>query len=213
MMINLRTLSFFASRASEILASRQFVLLFGSVLAVLFTLTYSSLDAAPQSQFFTISTLGSEFVASYYPNDNLVLSQGDSLKWNVQVYNHMGNVEYVSVRVKLLGPSQYGPDDNLHVPSTTVPLYEERHMVANNSTWTMPLDLAITGFDQASSTITSASINGKKVENLNISSNGGIRVIVELWRYDIEFQNFVFTWPAGADKIGSAWNQIWIETK
>lgn len=212
-MNNFRTLSLFASRTSKILTSRHFILLFGSVLAVLFTLTYSSLDAAPQSQFFTISTLGSESAASYYPNDNVVLSQGDSVKWNVQVYNHMGGAEYVSVRVKLLAPSQYGPDDNLHLPSPTVTLYEERHMVANNSTWTMPLDLAITGFDQASSTITSASMNGKKVENLNISSNGGIRVIIELWRYDAEFQNFVFTWPSGADKIGSTWNQIWIETR
>ncbi|MGI0023969.1 MAG: hypothetical protein ACREA4_02355, partial [Nitrososphaera sp.] len=134
----------FSTRARKMLTSGLFLLVFGSCFSILLTLAYASLGAIPQDNFLTLSTLGSDMsAANYYPGEGSFVTKGDTLNWNSRVYNHMGEPEYVAIRLKLLNDAQFGPDDKLRLPSPSDPIYEERHMVADEATLTMPIAIMI----------------------------------------------------------------------
>jgi hypothetical protein len=152
----------------------------------------------------------------YYPSaEGLFVSEGQALNWSVRVYNHMGEPEYVAVRIKLLNATQVVPDDVSLSPSPIAHLYEETQLVADGSTWTMPLNITMKDFDISAgdSIIRTISINGKDVHlNATNTKETTFRFIIELWRYDQEFENFLFTWPSRSE-ISTAWNQILIKVR
>ena len=147
---------------------------------------------------------------NYYPRGDSTINVGETVSWNVNVNNMMGGSEYVSVRLRL-DPTKTGSNDNVPSPYLEGHITEIEHVLMNNSTWTMPLDWTITSIDREENNvrIRSLNANGIDVNNLNVSSSSGsFRMVLELWRYDIESKNFVFYWSAAGDNR-SAWNHIW----
>ena len=181
------------------------------------TLAYASLGSTPQEQFITLSTSGSDMTTrTIYPSSNSFVSEGDTLDWNVQLYNHMGQTEFVAVRVKVLNATQFGPDEVRHLPSPVNHIYEERMVLGNNATMTLPLHITMVDVERASgdSAIRSLVINGQAIDKLDVSNDNsnGFRFIIELWRYDVKFENFVYSWPSGTESE-STWNQIRIQVR
>ncbi|HKU49628.1 MAG TPA: hypothetical protein VJP79_06735, partial [Nitrososphaera sp.] len=153
---------------------------------------------------------------SIYPSSNSFVSEGDTLDWNVQLYNHMGEAEYIEARVKLLNATQYGPDEENHLPSPTGHIYKESMILADNATATLPLNIMLKDIEQegGDSKINSIVINGMEFNSLEVSNDESksFRFVIELWRYDTRYENFVYTWPSGPESE-SAWNQIRIQVK
>jgi hypothetical protein len=58
-------------------------------------------------------------------------------------------------------------------------------------------------------------INNHPVEGLNVTSLQGkeFRMIIELWKYDMEDKAFVFQGFPENDNNRGAWNQIWFNLK
>jgi hypothetical protein len=205
------------ARARRMLTSGIFLLVFGSVFSITLTLAYASLGSTPQEQFITLSTVGSDMTTrTIYPSSNSFVSEGDTLDWNVQLYNRMGQTEFLSLRVKVLNATQFGPDEMRHIPSPTNHVYEERIVLGNNSTMTLPLKITMADVERASgdSAIMSLVINGQTIDRLDISNDNSnsFRFIIELWRYDVKFENFVYSWPSGTESE-STWNQIRIQVR
>lgn len=199
------------------LTSGLFLLVFGSCFSIMLTLAYASLGDTPQEQFITLSTSGSDMTTrTIYPSSNSFVGEGDTLDWNVQLYNHMGQTEFVAVRVKVLNATQFGPDEVRHLPSPLNHIYEERMVLGNNATITLPLHITMADVEQASgdSAIKSLVINGQAIDKLDVSNDNsnGFRFIIELWRYDVKFENFVYSWPSGTESE-STWNQIRIQVR
>jgi hypothetical protein len=199
------------------LTSGLFLLVFGSCFSIMLTLAYASLGNTPQEQFITLSTSGSDMTTrTIYPSSNSFVGEGDALDWNVQLYNHMGQTEFVAVRVKVLNATQFGPDEVRHLPSPVNHIYEERMVLGNNATMTLPLHITMADIERASgdSAIRSLVINGQTIDKLDISNDNsnGFRFIIELWRYDVKFENFVYSWPSGTESE-STWNQIRIQVR
>jgi hypothetical protein len=144
------------------------------------------------------------------------VSRNATLNWNVNVYNHMGETEYLAIRIKLLNATQFGPDLERHLPSPVNPIYEERLILGDNATTTIPVTISLRDavLAGADSTINSVVVNGKQIDRLNVQNENSntFRFVIELWRYDVKFENFVFTWPSGPESE-SAWNQIRIQVK
>jgi hypothetical protein len=199
------------------LTSGLFLLVFGSCFSIMLTLAYASLGNTPQEQFITLSTSGSDMTTrTIYPSSNSFVGEGYALDWNVQLYNHMGQTEFVAVRVKVLNATQFGPDEVRHLPSPVNHIYEERMVLGNNATMTLPLHITMADVERASgdSAIRSLVINGQTIDKLDISNDNsnGFRFIIELWRYDVKFENFVYSWPSGTESE-STWNQIRIQVR
>ncbi len=188
-----------------------------STFAIFLTLAYANLEDAPRDRFLTLSTLDrNNAAAQYYPREGGFVMANETLDWNVQVYNHMGGSEYVAFRIKLLNATQTGPDDRLHMASPVNSLYEARHLVPDDSTWTMPVSITIKELQiqGGNATLDAIVINGEEITDLKISNENerDFRFVVELWRHDVDSGNFIFTWPSGQES-GSAWNQIQIRAR
>lgn len=199
------------------LTSSLFILVFASTFAIFLTLAYANLDDAPGDRFLTLSTLGRNLAASeYYPREGGFVMENETLDWNVQVYNHMGGSEYVAIRIKLLNATQQGPDDRMHLSSPVDHLYEARHLVPDDATWTMPVSITIKELEISggNATINAIVINGEEITDLKVSNGKerDFRFVIELWRHDVDSGNFIFTWPSGQES-GSAWNQIQIRAR
>ena len=199
------------------LTSGLFLLVFGSCFSIMLTLAYASLGPATQERFITLSTVGSDMTTrSIYPSSDSFVDKNATLNWNVNVYNHMGETEYLAIRVKLLNATQFSPDLERQLPSPVNPIYEERLVLSDNSTSTIPVAITLKEVLVANgdSTINSVVINGKQIDRLNLQNekSNSFRFVIELWRYDVKFENFVFTWPSGPESE-SAWNQIRIQVK
>ncbi len=205
----------FPTKAKGMLTSGLFLLVFGSCLSIMLTVAYASLGNSPQERFITLSTTGSDLTSrTIYPASSSFVSEGETLDWMLQVSNHMGETEFVALRVKLLNETQFGPDNERHLPSPASHIYEQRLVLSNNSTLTSPLSITLKDIElgDGDSSIRSLVINGIEIDGLDVSNedSSSFRFVIELWRYDVKFENFVYTWASGPESE-SAWNQIRIQ--
>jgi len=195
------------------LTSRVFVAIFVSLLAISLSVTYVASESRARQSFLSINTLGSDMtMENYYPGETSTISVGDNVSWHINVYNRMGEPEYLSVKVKLLNSTHQSPDVAMNLPSPELHIFETRQLLMNNSTWTIPLFWKLTEVEKQGNhaVIKSLNINGIDVSDLSIKSAGGhnFRMVIELWRYDRQLGDFSFAWSSDSDK-SSVWNQIW----
>lgn len=204
--------------ARSIIYSKTFPMIFCSLLAILLSIGYVASEAWPQDRFLSLSTLGSNKTAeNYYPDGESTIAVGETMKWNLNVYNHMGQTEYLSIRMKLVNSSQPTPDESSYLQDQQVQIFRLDRVVEDNSRWNEPLTWSIAGINQDIDQISikSLSVNGVNVDNLNTQTVRGkeFRIILELWRYDTEAQKFVFSQPPSVKqsdtKQTTNWNQIW----
>ncbi len=174
---------------------------------------YTVLYPPPSEPFFAMYILGSNGLAEhYYPNDNPDLTVGEPVNWTIGIYNHMGSLQYVVVRVKLLNSTLAAPNELTGTPSSVAPLFEFARVLADNETWPMPFvwRLLSVSSDTAGVQITEVSINQVVVKGILARALSGFnyRLVFELWFYDSATNGLVFSWNAQNTKH-SVWTQIW----
>jgi hypothetical protein len=178
------------------------------------SITWVYLNPRPEEQFFALGILGENMMAErYYPRNESTILMGDLVKWYVTVYNHMGSVQYVSIRAKLLNQTTPPPDDMNHTASAVPPFQEIRQVLADNETWTFPLDWSVEGmaWSNDSLRITALKLNNVTLtQDLNTTARQGynFRIVLELWSYTNRTAGFQFGWRSGSE-LRSAWVQIW----
>lgn len=191
----------------------MFLAIFISLLAISLSVTYVASESRPIQSFLSINTLGRDMtMENYYPGETSTIGIGDNVSWHINVYNRMGEPEYLSVRVKLLSSTHESPDPAMNLPSPEPHIFETKQLLMNNSTWTIPLSWKLTEVEKQGNhiVIKSLNMNGAEVDDLNIRSADGnnFRMVIELWRYDRQLGDFSFAWSSDSDK-SSVWNQIW----
>jgi hypothetical protein len=186
-----------------------------AVIATIVTsgVAYGVLNPPPSEQFYAMYILGSTGLAEhYYPNDNSNLTVGQPVNWTIGVYNHMGSLEYVVVRVKLLNATLQSPDELRGIPSPVSPLFEFARVLVNNESWTTPFVWELLGLRSRAGRllITGISINQAAFTGDLAEAMSGInyRLVFELWFYDMETNGLVFSWRAQSAQH-SVWTQIW----
>jgi len=164
-------------------------------------------------KFLALALLGEKGNADeYYPNNDMNIDIGEKVRWNIYVYNHMGESKYIAIRVKLVNSKLSPPNSTSCSPTPSQIDYEIRHVLLNNETWQHPFEWVILNIKQSNDSI---SITRLKVnsEFLNVDVNGNIgesfRLIFELWVYDEESEDFQFGWVLDQKKSRCAWNQVW----
>lgn len=177
---------------------------------------YRILSPPLSEQFYAMWILGSNGLAEhYYPGDNPNIALGEAVNWTLGVYNHMGSLQYVVVRVKLLNSTLTSPDDSTGRASPVQPLFEFTRVLTDNETWSLPfawkiLDVTLKG---GTASITNLSVNQIPFNSENITAVSGFnfRFVFELWSYDKNMNDLVFSRQAGGTQH-SVWTQIWFNT-
>jgi uncharacterized membrane protein len=212
--LNFKSLFF---RLEKVLLSRLFAVVFLSFLVLTSTIAYLSLEQKVSEKFLGLTVLGSNMMAeNYYPDGNSTVVVGETVKWYINVQNHLGSPEYLSLRLKLLNSSQFLPVDNFSksTSSPVSPIFELKRMMPNNSTWMIPINWTVTDADENHTTIKSLNVNGMQINGVNTRSLTGkdFMIVLELWRYDTKGKNFIFTWPSQRGERVT-WDQIWFSLK
>ncbi len=141
------------------------------------------------------------------------------VSWHIYVYNHAESAEYVSVRIKLLNSTEATRDGNYSGEARSQDLYEFRQLLTRNSSWNIPLNWTIsnvsTDLNHRYVIIKGMDINNQHIGGLNVTSlqDKDFRIIIELWKYDMEKRSFVFQGFPENDNNRGAWNQVWFNLK
>ena len=165
-----------------------------------------------EESFFALAVLGEEGMAeSYYPEDDPRIEVGEEIHWTIYLYNHMGETQYVAVRVKLLNTTVLSPNSTLCSPSPSPVVYEVRRVLMDNVTWLYPFSWSIEDIELVGDfleikflTVNGAPIGTRAISEMDLN----YRLVFELWVYDVDLQDFRFGWRYG-DEMRCAWNQIW----
>ena len=176
-------------------------------------IAYGVLNPPSSEQFFAMWIVGSDGLAEhYYPNDDPNLRIGEEVDWTLGVYNHMGSLQYVVVRVKLLNSTMASPDELSGTPSPVSPLFEFTRVLVDNETWSLPFKWRIDNLDVRGQglILTRLAINQAHFRGQLVTAVSGFnyRFIFELWFYDPASNDFSFFWATGNIKH-SVWTQIW----
>jgi len=165
-----------------------------------------------QEKFLALAVLGEEGMAEkYYPGDDPNIGVGENVNWTLYIYNHMGEAQYVAVRVKLLNSTILPPNSADCVPSSAPVVYEIRDVLLNNETRLHVFSWSIeeAGRFGDSVGISLLSVNGDLVEAEFYSMDGyNFRLVFELWVFDDKLDDFRFGWSYG-DEPRCVWNQLW----
>lgn len=174
---------------------------------------YGILNPQPSEQYFAMWVLGATGMAqNYYPGNNPNLVPGENLNWTVGVYNHMGSIQYIVVRVKLINSTLPAPNDLTSQPSPESSIFEFTRVLLNNETWSIPFVWEILSTSQNESTlqITKLSINGIVINGDLARAVSGFdyRFVFELWFYDETTNKLSFSLQNEGEPR-SIWTQIW----
>jgi len=183
------------------------ILIFAACAPVIMTLVPSK-----EEPFMALAVLGEEGMAeSYYPDDDLKIEVGEEVHWTLYLNNHMGEAQYVSLRVKLLSSTMSAPNSTTCSQSHAPVVYEVRRVLLDNETWLYPFSWSIKDIESAVDfrQIELFSVNDNLIQTSVFAEDGyNFRIIIELWVYDESLNEFQFGWSCG-DKLRCSWNQIW----
>jgi len=176
-------------------------------------IAYRVLYPPPAERFFAMWILGSNGLAEhYYPDDNPNLTVGNQVNWTLGVYNHMGALEYVVVRVKLLNSTLSSPNELAGNPSSVSPMIELTRILVDNETWSAPFVWKILGVSLSAGNVSidKISINGIPFlgQLAQATSGYNYRFVFELWFYDEAAGDLSFSWRTGEGQR-AVWTQIW----
>jgi len=153
-----------------------------------------------EERFFELSLLGKDKKAKgYFANDNSSLNVGSPILWYVYVHNHMGSVQNVSVRVKLLNSTMEIPNDREHEPSPFPFFVEFPSTLSVDETlfvsfWWSVLDAVS---QNGSIIIKGLMVNDQTVEvKVQALHDAFFRLVFELWVYDQSSHEYKFQWES-----------------
>jgi hypothetical protein len=162
--------------------------------------------------FFALAVLGEEGMAEhYYPDDDPNIEVGEDVHWTIYLLNHMGEIQYIALKVKLLNSTMIAPNSTSFTPSSALVVCEVKRVMLNNETWFFPFSWTISDVVQHGDLIDirSLSVNGEAVDPHSSALLGSdYRVVIELWVYNENLKEFRFGWVDG-NEMRCAWNQIW----
>jgi hypothetical protein len=154
-----------------------------------------------EERFIELSLLGKDKTAKgYYLNDNSTLKPGSQVSWYIYIHNHMGSLQNVTVRVKLLNSTVDAPNDTEHKPSPFASFVEFPLSLSVDDTLLVPFSWSISEAvsQNGSIIIKQLMVNDQTVEvNVPAFSNSPFRMVFELWVYDQSSHEYKFGWKSG----------------
>jgi hypothetical protein len=192
---------------------RTFIVVFIILLVVSELLVTVNMIQRPTEQFMQLQILGANrLAADYYPNNYPDISLGERVVWYLRATNNMGNVQLISIQVKMSNQTMQSPNDELAVESPAPLVTEFPQFLLDNQTWEVPFVWSISNATdvRGSTQILTLQIDNETYRISNWSANNGynFRLIFELWTWQTTSNTFQFGWTTNGERR-AAWLQIW----
>jgi hypothetical protein len=182
------------------------------LLLIVIVAVISSVWPTQEKRFIELGLLGKNKTAeAYFANANSTVEVGALNSWFIYVHNHMGAVQYVSVRAKLLNSTMEPPNDQEHQPSNATSFAAFPLSLSANETVLVPLSWSIMEAEaqNGSTLIKRLMVNEQPVDvDVSASVNSSFRMVFELWVYDQSSHEYRFGWGSG-EEFSSASIYMW----
>lgn len=155
-----------------------------------------------ETKFFEIGLLGKDKIAEgYYPNDSSTIPSNSTVKWYIYLHNHMGDVENISVKVKLLNSTMQKTNDAENVPSPVPPILEFPATLSVNETLYIPFSWSILQvISKDDSIVLNSLMVNDETFKANVPSGDSLFTLTfELWVYDHNSHDYRFGWDYGGE--------------
>jgi hypothetical protein len=159
-----------------------------------------------ETRFFELGLLDKDQTAkAYFTIDNSTIEIGTQVRWFIFVHNNMGNVEKISVRVKLVNSTMAQPIDSKNTPSPSSFFLELPSSLSINDTVLLPFFWSIpqVTFQDGATNIRQLTVNNQ-IFDINVSSIDYFSLVFELWVYDKVTQTYLFGWRSTGNDFSSA---------
>lgn len=174
-----------------------------SVLVLVLMIAFiSTIWPVSEERFFELSILGKDKTADYYyPNNNSTLEVGSQVSWHVNILNHMGSEQNVSLRIKLLNSTMELPDDQKHEPSPYSSFFELPLFLDVDEAQLIPFTWSLSeAISQNDSVIIQRLVLNDQVFDVYVPASDSLfSMVFELWVYDQASQEFTFAWGPEED--------------
>jgi len=148
----------------------------------------------------------------YYTGEEPVINIEKEVDWRIQVENHMGEIQYVSLRVKMSNSTDEIPDINACEPLSSPVIFQLQKIVLNNENWIIPFSWIVDRYNHSNNNY-KLSINDQYSDvYISLEDKLSARFIFELWVYDVKNDDFLFAYKSG-DEYRCVWNQMWFRIK
>jgi hypothetical protein len=122
----------------------------------------------------------------------------------------MGELQYVSIRIKIVSDINDLPNISLCSPSPFPEIFEIRRFISDNQTIIVPFTWFISDANHLDVGITIAkmNINGHEIDvNIRDLFDSKIFIVIELWVWNDASSDFKFQWSSGETNRCS-WNHV-----
>ena len=196
--------------------NRELLTLFLAFLVVASVVSWVVANPPVNEDFASVSVLGPSMNAAvYFPNNVSTIAMNEQVQWYLQVFNHMGDTQLFSLYILLGNLTTTSPNATSNTPSGGTMVGQYYRAVQDDKTWTIPLLWSITNETALAGTTTihGLTVNGNHVTTdisaiPSITNSLRFRIVIELWSYDVELHNFVFSIIANG-VLDSVFDQIW----
>ncbi len=196
------------------LRSRRFVSTYLVFLALTALTAWVVANPPRFEEFISLSVLSMNMTGTgYFSSNTSTVGTGELISWNIQIYNHMGSTQLLLVDVKLSNETLPGPDAKANSPSSGMSLFRASRAILGNETWKMPLQWSIVDHTQGGVVVMQRmQVNNQTASGINVSANSGMnfRIVIELWTYDLQTHNFIFSFQSNGI-LRSVWSQLWFD--
>ena len=156
-----------------------------------------------EERFFEFGLLGADKRAeTYYSNNNSTLNLGSPVNWYVYIHNHVGSLQDVIVRVKLLNSTMELPNNEENKPSPFVSFIDFPLSLSDDESKFVAFSWSVTqAVTQNDSIILKSLMVNNQTFAVNVSAlpDSFFRMVFELWVYDKSSQEYLFGWESGED--------------
>lgn len=189
---------------------RQLITIFIILVILCEVVAYEANTQRPKEQYFQLYVLGAGHSASgYYPYNQANIAIGRQLAWYVGATNNMGNVQLISIRVKLANETVNAQNDQ---PSPSPVVTDFARFLKDNETWEIRLNWNVSKATiySDSTRILALQINNQTYQISDCSARYGhnFRLIFELWTWQVDSSTFEFGWT-GNGEHHAARVQLW----
>ena len=164
-----------------------------------------------EGSFLSMAILGNnDSTGDYFYSDESTINFGEEVNWKIRIYNGLKDTVYISIKVKLTEQNAPSPNTDTGTPSDAQTIYEIYRVITKSENVVFPFTWEIGEIEviDSENIIKSLVVNDKIIKT-DIGLNDDLRskLIFEVWRYDIDTNQFEFSIDMGKEEQ-CIWNQI-----
>jgi len=162
-------------------------------------------------EFFEMAILGKNKLAEDYFIGSENITIGKPIEWYIYIFNHMGELKKIEIKVKIIKSYMMPPDSVNCEPDSEISILDIPLSIENNEFYFYNFTWLISEVFNTNDKEIMIKINDVRIqEDISINDDSSFRILFELWVYNEKSKQYEFGWLSKGEPR-CVWNQIWCQ--